>query len=162
MHLCYRAFLFSPRLNPCLCHVLTFNLVSWIFTLCLFCLIKWHCHSSEKEPTHNTLHTRLSDIASISEKPIWKQCLIHLLLHIGRIIQHAALCIDCMIEIPIIANPSVSDPMFNQEQSLEHSNGCMTSMLAIVVLGFHQDSIACISSVWAMVGRDRRDKWGKE
>lgn len=51
-----------------------------------------------------------------------------------------------MIAIPIIANPWVSDLMCNQEQSLEHSDGCMTSMLAFVVLGFHQDSIVCISS----------------
>lgn len=51
-----------------------------------------------------------------------------------------------MIAIPIIANPWVSDLMFNQEQSLEHSDGCMTSMLAFVVPGFHQDSIVCISS----------------
>lgn len=59
---------------------------------------------------------------------------------------HTACLRDCMIEIPIIANPWVSDLRFKQEQSLEHSDGCMTSMLAIVVLGFHQDSIVCISS----------------
>lgn len=51
-----------------------------------------------------------------------------------------------MIAIPVIANLRVSDLMFKQEQSLEHSDGCMTSMLAFVVPGFHQDSIVCISS----------------
>lgn len=50
---------------------------------------------------------------------------------------HTASLRDCMIEIPIIANPRVSDLTLKQEQSLEHSDGCMTSMLAIVVLGFH-------------------------
>lgn len=32
--------------------------------------------------------------------------------------------IDCLIEILIIANPSVSDPVFAGKQSLERDGGC--------------------------------------
>lgn len=126
-------------------------------------LSKWHCHSSEKDSVHNKrtyltewyrfhqLETHMNVVSNPLVLTYWS-------FHTSCRLPY----IDCMIEIQIIANPSVSDPVFNQEQSPEHSDGCMTSMLAIVVLGFHQDSIACISSLWAMVGRDRRDKWRKE
>lgn len=46
---------------------------------------------------------------------------------------------------PISVNSWVADLMLKQVQSFLQSDGCISSVLAIVVLGFHQDSIVCIS-----------------
>lgn len=59
--------------------------------------------------------------------------------------------IDCMIEIPIIANPSVSDPMFSQEQSLQRSDGCMSGALAGCCAG--------ISSGFSSLYLQRVERW---
>lgn len=40
--------------------------------------------------------------------------------------------------------------------------GSKDSMLAVAMLEFRQDSIACNFSVWAMVGLHRGDKWREE
>lgn len=45
----------------------------------------------------------------------------------------------------ISVNSWVADLMLKQVQSFLQNDGCITSVLAIVVLGFHQDSIVCIS-----------------
>lgn len=69
-----------------------------------------------------------------------------------HLLQVAALCIDCMNAVPIITSSSMSHPA---QTGFTIKIGSKASMLAVAILEFHQDSIACIFSVWAIVRRHR-------